>query len=148
MEALQKIVDGLEENLGKISKETEDHEKKIEEKNAEIQRFISSITSNKEEKRSLTPDVTPMMGSSVAIFSMMVPFVESVMSYICKMVMATSHESMIKTLQGGLSELTRAQQRLKEQEWNIQNQLMDNQLKLAKIKIENGETLPCFLVNI
>ncbi|KAK9952871.1 hypothetical protein ABG768_016901 [Culter alburnus] len=139
MEALQKIIDALEENLGKISKEIEDYEKKIEVKNAEIQKFISSITDTKEEQTTQMPGVTPMMGSSVAIFSMMVPFVESVIGYISKMVMATSQESMVKSLCDGLSELTGAKQRLKEQEWDIQNKLMDNQLKLAKLKIENGQ---------
>ncbi|XP_048031488.1 uncharacterized protein LOC125258545 [Megalobrama amblycephala] len=139
MEELQKIIDGLEENLGKISKEIEDYEKKIEVKNAEIHEFISSITDTKEEQTTQMPGVTPTMGSSVAIFAMIVPFVESVMGYISKMVMATSQESMVRSLCAGLSELTTAQQHLKEREWDIQNQLMDNQLKLAKLKIENGQ---------
>ncbi|XP_077075179.1 uncharacterized protein LOC143726061 isoform X2 [Siphateles boraxobius] len=139
MKALQKIIDGLEANLLNISKEIEDNEKKIEVKNTEIQKFISSITGTTEEKAIQMPGVTPMMGSGVAIFSMMVPFVENIISYICKMVTTTSQESMIKTLQNGLSELTDAQRRLKEREWEIQNQLMDNQLKMAKLKIENGQ---------
>ncbi|KAK2870506.1 hypothetical protein Q8A67_024898 [Cirrhinus molitorella] len=116
MEALQKIVDGLETNLQNINKELEDSEKKIEKKNAEIQTFISSITNTKDEQMMQTPAGMPMMGSSVAIFSMMVPFVENIMSYICKMVTATSQESMVKTLQTGLSELTSEKQRLKEHE--------------------------------
>ncbi|XDV48206.1 hypothetical protein PO909_017658, partial [Leuciscus waleckii] len=141
MEALQKIVDGLEANLRNITKDIEDYEKKIEVKNTEIQRFISSITNTDttEEKAMQMPGVTSMMGSGVAIFSMIVPFVEDVMSYICKMVTNTKHASVIKTLQSGLTELTSAQHRLREREWDIQNKLMDNQLKMAKLKIENGQ---------
>ncbi|CAM4724373.1 unnamed protein product [Leuciscus chuanchicus] len=96
MEALQKIADVLEPKLGKISKAIEYSKKKIDVKNAEIQKCISSITSTTEEKAMQTPGVTPMMGSD-------------------------------------------AERRLKEQEWSIQNQLMDNQLKMAKLKIENGQ---------
>lgn len=138
MEALQQTVEALEANLQKINKEIEDYEKKTEEINTEIQKFISSITDSKDESMEM-PEVTPKMGSSVAIFSMIVPFVENIIGYICKVVMSTSQEKVIRTLQSGLSELTAAQQRLKEQEWNFQNQLMDKQLSLAKIKVENGQ---------
>lgn len=136
MEALQKIMDGLDANLQKTNKELEDYEKKIEQKNAEIQKFINSITGTKEEK---TPAGENGAGSGLALFSAIVPFVESIIGFISKMVLSSSQESMIKTLQTGLSELTSAQQRLKEREWDIQNKLMDNQLQLAKLKIENGE---------
>ncbi|KTG03107.1 hypothetical protein cypCar_00028697 [Cyprinus carpio] len=136
MEALQKIMDGLDANLQKTNKELEDYEKKIEQKNAEIQKFINSITGSKEEK---TPAGENGAGSGLALFSAIVPFVESIIGFISKMVLSSSQESMIKTLQTGLSELTSAQQRLKEREWDIQNKLMDNQLQLAKLKIENGQ---------
>lgn len=136
MEALQKIMDGLDANLQTTNKELEDYEKKIEQKNAEIQKFINSITDTKEEK---TPAGENGAGSGLALFSAIVPFVESIIGFISKMVLSSSQESMIKTLQTGLSELTSAQQRLKEREWDIQNKLMDNQLQLAKLKIENGD---------
>ncbi|KAL0156046.1 hypothetical protein M9458_047292, partial [Cirrhinus mrigala] len=97
-----KIIEELDANLHNINKEIEDHEKKIEQKNAEIQKFINSITDTKNEQ-----------------------------------LMQTPAESMIRTLQTGLSELNSAKQRLKEREWEIQNKLMDNQLQLAKLKIEN-----------
>lgn len=145
METLQKTVEALERNLQKITKEIEVYEKKIDEKNKEIQKFITSISGTKEEKPMEMPGVTPMMGSSIAIFSSIVPFVENIIGYICKMVMSTSQEKIIRTLQDGLSELTAAQQRLKEQEWKFQNQQMDQQLNLSKLKIEIGETLLLFI---
>ncbi|KAK2870507.1 hypothetical protein Q8A67_024899 [Cirrhinus molitorella] len=144
MEALQKIVEALQENLHQINKEIEDSEKKIEKKNAEIEQFINSIINTKEELKPLMPQtpVMPGVAPGVAIFSMIVPFVDSIMGYISKMVTSTSQKSMVNTLQAGLSELTSAQQRLKEREWDIQNKLMDKQLQLAKLKIENGQ-MPC-----
>lgn len=145
MNALQKIAEALEENLQKINKEIEDYEKKIEDKNAEMQTFINSITSTKEE-HTLTPAGGHGTGSSLDIISVIVPFLDSFMGYISKMVLSTSQESMIRTLQAGLSELNSARQRLKEQEWDIQNKLMDNQLHLAKLKIENGENFSVFLL--
>ncbi|XP_073797348.1 uncharacterized protein [Danio rerio] len=142
MEALQKTVDTLEANLQKLNKEIEASEKQIEAKNAEIQAFINKITSKKEEPTVQTTSAMPAAAAiapSVAIFSMIVPFVEHIMDYICKMVTASSYQATIKTLQGGLSELTDAHRHLQDQEWSIQNKLMDQQLKLAKIKIENGQ---------
>ncbi|RXN14873.1 fibrinogen- and Ig-binding -like protein [Labeo rohita] len=137
METLQKNIEDLDANLHNINKEIEDHEKKIEQKNVEIKKFINSITNTKNQQLMQMPAVKV---TSVAIFLMMVPFVEHIMNYICKM--ETSQESMIRTLQTGLSELNSAKQRLKEQEWDIQNELMDKQLQLAKLKIENGQ-IPC-----
>ncbi|XP_016119895.1 uncharacterized protein [Sinocyclocheilus grahami] len=136
MEALQKIVKGLEENLRNINKKIEGSEKKIDEKHAEIQKFINKITSTNDEQ---TPAGTPTMGSKVSIFSMMVPFAESVIGYIWEMVKSSSDEKAIKAFNTALSSLTSAQQHLKEEEWKIQNKLMDNQLQLAKLKMENGQ---------
>ncbi|XP_050960535.1 uncharacterized protein LOC127161829 [Labeo rohita] len=129
METLQKNIEDLDANLHNINKEIEDHEKKIEQKNVEIKKFINSITNTKNQQLMQMPAVKV---TSVAIFLMMVPFVEHIMNYICKM--ETSQESMIRTLQTGLSELTSAKQHLKEQEWDIQNKLMDKQLQ---------KTIPC-----
>ncbi|XDV48208.1 hypothetical protein PO909_017660 [Leuciscus waleckii] len=42
-------------------------------------------------------------------------------------------------LRADLSKTTEAQNRLKEKEWRVQNKLMDNQLKLDKLKIKNGQ---------
>ncbi len=131
MEVLQKIVEDLEENLQNINKKTEDSEKKIEEKNAEIQQFISKITDTKEEQ-------TSKMGSKVSWFSMMVPFAGSVYDYLCKLIKSRSDKIVIEAFNTALSTLTKEQQRLKEQQWDIQNKLMDKQLKLAKLRIENG----------
>lgn len=132
MKALQKIVEDLEENLQNINKKTEDSEKKIEEKNAEIQQFISKITDTKEEQ-------TSKMGSKVSWFSMMVPFAGSVYDYLCKLIKSRSDKIVIEAFNTALSTLTKEQQRLKEQQWDIQNKLMDKQLKLAKLKIEDGQ---------
>ncbi|KAK2870511.1 hypothetical protein QQF64_021513 [Cirrhinus molitorella] len=141
MEALEKIVEALEENLHQINKEIKESDKKIEKKNAEIQQFINSIINTKDEQLLLlqAPVMMPGVAPGVAIFSMIVPFVDSIMRFISKMVTSASQKSMISSLQTGLSELTSAQQRLKEQEWDIQNKLMDKQLQLAKLKIENGQ---------
>lgn len=122
MKALQKIVKDLEEKLKNINKKTENSEKKIEQKNAEIQQFISTITDAKE----------------VSLFSRMVPFVGCVIDYMCKLVKSHSDKIVIEAFNTALSTLTKEQQRLKEQEWKIQNELMDKQLQLAKLKIENG----------
>ncbi|XP_077075189.1 uncharacterized protein LOC143726084 [Siphateles boraxobius] len=129
MEALQKIADVLEANLLNISKGIEDYEKMIVKKNSEILKFISSI---KEEKTK-----GPSMGHST--YYMMVPFVESIVSFILKTITSTSDKEHIMALYADLSETIKAQKRLKEQEWDIQNQLMDNQLKMAKLKIANGQ---------
>ncbi len=131
MEALQKIVEDLEEKLQNINKEIGDSEKKIEEKNAEIQQFISKITDTKEEQ-------TSKMGSKVSWFSMMVPFAGSVFDYLCKLIKSHSDKIVIEAFNTSLSTLTKEQQRLKEQQWDIQNELMDKQLQLAKLKIEDG----------
>ncbi|XP_056306819.1 uncharacterized protein LOC130218605 [Danio aesculapii] len=143
MEALQKTVDTLEENLQKLNKDIEASEKQIEAKNEEIRAFINKITGSKEEPIMKTPDATSAAAAAyapgVAIFSMMVPFMESIFGYISNMVTASSYQATIQTLQGGLSELTDAHRHLKDQEWTIQNQIMDQQLNLAKIKIENGQ---------
>ncbi len=138
MEALQKIVEDLEEKLQNINKEIGDSEKKIEQKNAEIQQFITSIT-NTNDAPSQTQTPAGGSGKGLAIYSMMMPFLESIVDLISKMALSTSQKSMIRTLQTGLSELNSAQRHLKEREWDIQNKLMDNQLQLAKLKIENGE---------
>ncbi|XP_056307068.1 uncharacterized protein LOC130218804 [Danio aesculapii] len=147
MQALQKTVDTLEANLKKLNKDIEASEKRIEAKNAEIQAFINKITGSKgeQEKKAAGASAGAAAGAAaaaapgVAIFSMIVPFVESIFGYISNMVTASSYQATIKTLQGGLSELTDAHRHLKDQEWSIQNQLMDQELKLAKIKIENGQ---------
>ncbi|XP_051543325.1 uncharacterized protein LOC127434557 [Myxocyprinus asiaticus] len=141
MEAIQKIVDELDKNLHNITEEIEKSEEEIEKKNSEIQKFISSITSAKEKSTISTPALTPAaaMGQSVAIFSMIVPFVENIIGFVCKMVTDTAHAATIKTLDGELSQLSCEKQRLKEKEWDIQNKLMDNQLNLAKLHIENGQ---------
>ncbi|XDV48224.1 hypothetical protein PO909_017674 [Leuciscus waleckii] len=130
MKALQKIIDGLEANLLNISKEIEDYEKKIDKKNSEIHEFFIRITSNKEEKTT---------GPSVdfTAYSMMVPFVESVIRFVSKKITSTTENYQMMALHADLSEITEAQNRLKEQEWDIQNQLMDHQLKMAKLEIEN-----------
>lgn len=135
MEALQKIVEDLKEKLHNINEKTEDSEKKIEEKNAEIQQFISKITDAKEEQ-------TSMMGSKVSWYSMMVPFAGNVYDYLCKLIKSRSDKIVIEAFNTSLSTLTKEQQRLKEQQWDIQNKLMDKQLQLAKLRIENGQ-LPC-----
>ncbi|XP_026057514.1 uncharacterized protein LOC113042707 [Carassius auratus] len=132
MDALQKIMDDLDANLQTTNKALEDIEKKI----AEIQKFISSITGTKDEK---TPAGENKTEADLALFSAIVPFVESIIGFISKMGLSSSQESSIKTLQTGLSELTSAQQHLKERKWEIQNKLMDKQLQLAKLKIENGQ---------
>ncbi|XP_051971007.1 uncharacterized protein LOC127635183 [Xyrauchen texanus] len=141
MKVIQDIVEDLDKKLQGITEEIEKCEKEIEKKNSEIQKFIGSITSPKEESTISTPALTPAaaMNPAVAIFSMIVPFVESIMGYICKMVTNTSHEAMFKTLDGELSQLSLEKQRLKEREWDIQNKLMDKQLSLAKLNIENGQ---------
>ncbi len=131
MKALQKIVNDLEENLQNINKKTENSEKKIEEKNAEIQQFISKITDAKEEQ-------TSKMGSKVSWYSMIMPFVGSVFDYLCKLVKSHSDKIVIEAFNTALSTLTKEHQRLKEEEWDIQNKLMDKQLQLAKLKIEDG----------
>ncbi len=131
MEALQKIVKDLEENLQNINKKTEDSEKKIEQKNAEIQQFISKITDAKEEQ-------TSKMGSKVSWYSKIMPFAGSVYDYLCKLVKSHSDKIVIEAFNTSLSTLTKEQQRLKEQQWKIQNKLMDKQLQLAKLKIEDG----------
>lgn len=129
MEALQKIVDNLEEKLHNINNKIKDSEKKIDDKNAEMQKFISKITSAGMSR----------MGSKVSFFSKIVPFVESVMDYIWKMVTSTSDEKVIEAFNAALSALTSEQQRLKKEEWEIQNELMPKQLQLAKLKIESGQ---------
>ncbi len=120
MEALQKIVEGLDENLQKINKEMQRYE--------HVWTASPSPLKNRRRRRE-TPAATH---TEVSIFSMIVPLVESIISFFSKIVRGPSQASMIRTLQTGLSELTSAQQRLKEQERDIQNKLMDKQLQLAK----------------
>ncbi|XP_009300574.1 uncharacterized protein isoform X2 [Danio rerio] len=147
MEALQKTVDTLEANLQKLNKEIEASEKRIEAKNAEIQAFINKISGSKEDQGKKLAEAGAAAAAAaaaaiepgVAIFTMMVPFVESIIGYICNTVAAPAYQETIKTLQGGLSELQNAHRSLKDQEWSIQNKLMDQQLNLAKIKIESGQ---------
>ncbi|KAI2644221.1 Laminin subunit beta-4 [Labeo rohita] len=139
MKALQKTVEGLKVNLQNINKKVEDYEKKIEEKNAEMQKFISKITSTNDEQTTQTPTGTSTIGSKVSLFSRIVPFMESVIDYIWKMITSPSDQKVIEAFNAAISALTTEQNRLKEQEWKIQNELMDKQLRLAKLKIENGE---------
>ncbi|KAK9952868.1 hypothetical protein ABG768_016898 [Culter alburnus] len=117
MKELQKIIDGLEAKLLSISKRIDDYEKKIEEKNAEIQKIIISIA-----------------GRSF-FYSIFVLFVESMISRM----RFSPEEDQLRALYADLSKTTEAQKSLIEEEWNIQNQLMENRLKLAKLQIENGQ---------
>ncbi|XP_048030842.1 thyroid receptor-interacting protein 11-like [Megalobrama amblycephala] len=119
MKALQKIIDGLEEKLLHISKKIDDYEKKIEEKNSDIHTMISSITE-----------------TDLNIYSMIVPFVES---NIFKTMRFSPEKDQLRALYADLSEITEPQKSLKEEEWDIQNQLLENQLKLAKLQFENGQ---------
>ncbi|TRY58863.1 hypothetical protein DNTS_034155 [Danionella cerebrum] len=144
MAAIQQVVDGLEANLTKINKDIADNEEKIEQKNADIQNYIKTISVTKDDTKGQEAnpwaDLGGMCHPEVAVVALIVPFIESIIRFISKMVTATSHKNNLKTFQIGLSELMDTQRRLKEQEWDIQNKLMDNQLKLAKLKIENGQT--------
>ncbi|XP_048030851.1 paramyosin-like isoform X2 [Megalobrama amblycephala] len=124
MKELQKIIDDLEAQHANISKEIQDSEKKIEEKNSEIHELINETQTN----------------TDVAIFSMIVPFLESIISFIYKM-KYTSMKDELRALHDDLTKTTEAQKRLKEEECDIQNKLMDNQLNLAKLKIENDQVL-------
>ncbi|XP_048030848.1 paramyosin-like [Megalobrama amblycephala] len=134
MKELQKIIDDLEAQHANISKKIEDSEKKIEEKNSEIHELISKISTTKEEDKTQTH-------TDVGIFSMIVPFVESIIRYIFKMIKYSSEKDQLKALHDDLTKTTEAQKHLKEKEWNIQNKLMDNQLNLAKLNIENDQVL-------
>ncbi|KAK9952870.1 hypothetical protein ABG768_016900 [Culter alburnus] len=124
MKELQKIIDGLKEKHLSISEEIEDYERKIEEKNTEIRELISRIRE-----------------TDFKMYSMIVPFVDSIISHIYKTTESTSEKDQIRALEADLSETIEAQKRLKEEEQEIQNQLLENELKLAKLQTENGQML-------
>ncbi|XP_048030841.1 uncharacterized protein LOC125258064 isoform X2 [Megalobrama amblycephala] len=122
MKELQKIIDALKEKHLNISEEIEDYERKIEEKNTEMRELISRIR-----------------GKGFNIYSMIVPFEDSIISHIYKTTESTSEKDQLRALHADLSEITKAQKRLKEEEWDIQIKLMENELKLAKLQTENGQ---------
>ncbi|KAK9952869.1 hypothetical protein ABG768_016899 [Culter alburnus] len=124
MKELQKIIDGLKEKHLNISEEIEDYERKIEEKNTEIRELISRIRE-----------------TNFNMYSMIVPFVDSIISHIYKTIESTPEKDQLRALHADLSETIEAQKRLKEEEWEIQVKLMENELKLAKLQTENGQML-------
>lgn len=146
MRELQKIIDDLEAKLLSINKQIEDYDKKIEEKNLEIRELISNITSTMREKTKQT--CTGRCTTGFDIYSMIVPFAERIISYIFEMISSSEEEVLLRALRADLFEITEAQKSLKKEERDIQNKLMDNQLKLVKLQTENGETLQCCLIYI
>ncbi|XP_051969459.1 chromosome partition protein Smc-like [Xyrauchen texanus] len=135
MKALQKILDDLEKEINNVNEEKNKTEKKMEEKESEIQTFISTLTSKTEE----SSEKVSGWKKSLHVFTRIVPFISNIISYAVKMVTGTTDEPVLKAHTDVLSLLTAEKENLRKQEWEIQNKLMQHQLKLAQLKIENGD---------
>ncbi|XP_056108113.1 uncharacterized protein LOC130086032 [Rhinichthys klamathensis goyatoka] len=123
IEAQEKAVRDLEDQLKNNSEKIAQIETKISEKNQELYNHVKESSSK---------------SSGLGIFSALVPFVGPIVKSIYNA--KTEPEAAAKTqvLSSELTQLSIEKSSLMGKEWNIQVRMTDMQLKLASMKIENG----------
>ncbi|KAL0154767.1 hypothetical protein M9458_049030, partial [Cirrhinus mrigala] len=125
IEAQEKVVSDLEVELKKNTEELRRIEEKIEEKQQEMQSYLTDA--------SRTSD-------SLDILVILVPIVGAIVKSIYDAVAGPDVAAKTQALSNEISNLFSEKSNLRNKEWNIQVRLTDAQLKLASMKIEQVQT--------
>lgn len=126
IEVLQKVVKDIEEELKKNTTELGQVEANIEVKKQELQSHIRDSSSK---------------SNGLGILAAIVPFVGAIVKSIYDTATGPGVAAKTQALSNELSQLCTEKSNLRNKEWTIQVRLTDMQLKLASMKIEQGESL-------
>lgn len=126
IESLEEMVAKFQDDLKKNSEEMGQIEAKIQEKNVELQNHVSDVCRKSQ---------------GLGILAAIVPFIGPIIKSIYDTATAPGATAKTQALTGDLSRLSSEKSDLRNKEWNIQVQMTDLQLKVATLKIKEGEML-------
>ncbi|KAK1805629.1 hypothetical protein P4O66_019904 [Electrophorus voltai] len=123
VQEMEGAIKTLEEKLAGVRNKLEDTKRKIDAKNLELESYVRDVTSK---------------SSGLRIFAAIVPFIGRIVKSIYDAATSPAAAAKIKALENRLNQLTSQKTALMNQEWSIEVQQMDLQMKLAKVKIDKG----------
>ncbi|XP_035385047.1 uncharacterized protein LOC118241842 [Electrophorus electricus] len=123
VQEMEGAIKTLEEKLVGVRNELEDTKRKIDTKNRELESYVRDVTSK---------------SSRLGIFAAIVPFIGPIVKSIYDATTSPAAAAKIKALENQLNQLTSQKTALMNQQWSIEVQQIDLQMKLAKVKIDKG----------
>ncbi|XP_035384667.1 uncharacterized protein LOC118241791 [Electrophorus electricus] len=123
VQEMEGAIKTLEEKLAGVRNELEDTKRKIDAKNLELESYVRDVTSK---------------SSGLGIFAAIVPFIGPIVKSIYDAATSPAAAAKIKALENQLNQLTSQKTALMNQQWSIEVQQIDLQMKLAKVKIDKG----------
>ncbi|XP_035385130.1 uncharacterized protein LOC118241871 [Electrophorus electricus] len=123
VQEMEGAIKTLEEKLAGVRNELEDTKRKIDAKNLELESYVRDMTSK---------------SSGLGIFAAIVPFIGPLVKSIYDAATSPAAAAKIKALENQLNQLISQKTALMNQQWSIEVQQIDLQMKLAKVKIAKG----------
>ncbi|KAL6485521.1 hypothetical protein MHYP_G00049130 [Metynnis hypsauchen] len=118
-DALQK----LNEELKTFNEKVAEIEKQISDKSQELETHVKGVTST---------------NKGLGIFASVVPFVEAILNSMLNVNTGPDVAEKTRALENALNRLTSERNSLKMQEWTVQLKVIDEGMKLAQKKIDQG----------
>ncbi|XP_036438706.1 uncharacterized protein LOC118816288 [Colossoma macropomum] len=119
--AMMETVKKLEAELNKTTAQLTETEKKIDAKNRELQNLVRDAAAK---------------SSRLAILAALVPFIGPLLKAFYEARNAPAVAENIKALESELNQLSAEKTSLKQQQWNLQVQIIDWRMKLAKLQLD------------
>ncbi|KAF4115326.1 hypothetical protein G5714_002815 [Onychostoma macrolepis] len=130
MEKAKNILNHLKSDLQKTTEELAEIERKINHKSKEIQKFARSITQK---------------SKGLGIFAAIVPFIGLLLKSIYDAVCDPEHFAHMKALEAELNNLFTEKTALKQKQWQLELQIIDWQMKFAKLILNTSIPDPIHL---
>ncbi|XP_017540333.1 uncharacterized protein LOC108412705 [Pygocentrus nattereri] len=118
---MMETVKKLEAELSKTTAQLTETEKKIDAKNSELQNLVRAAAAQ---------------SSSLAVLAALVPFIGPLLKALYESRSAAAVAQNIKVLESQLIQLNAEKTSLKQQQWNLQVQIIDWRMKLAKLQLD------------
>ncbi|KAI4882699.1 hypothetical protein NFI96_022343, partial [Prochilodus magdalenae] len=133
-----------EEKTSKLSTEIKAMEDALEKLKQELQAISTKVTktenlisSKSRELEDLVNKITKA-NKGLRIFAAVVPFILSIVQFICDAATGRGIAKTIRTLENQLNQLYSEKTFLKQQEWTLQLKVIEDGMKLAQKKIDHG----------